>query len=251
MITFHAHTARIVAFVAVCSVCFSASARQHSPYDQPIPEPAQVSASLDLAKQLSARSTPTAKELLLLYRAEKTIGRTVWGLSPRHNRQDFPQLDLFSYCHDSTIGAQAVAYIRANQKRFRVVDDGWKGEENFWEPTDALLLRMKQLYLQTIEAMEIEFDLEFNQFIRRFWIDPDAQGKTCEQYYKEELEDNSELRESFTKAEIAKWPAECAKEREEFAARRSQLLKKYKNAPFTKVLSDIDTTTIVVHHRVD
>jgi hypothetical protein len=251
MITFHAHIGRVAAFVAVCSMSFYAFARQHSPYDEAIPEPAQVSASLDLAKQLSARSTLSPKEILLLYRAEKTIGRIVWGLSPRYKGQDFPQLDLFSSCHDSTIAAHAVAYIRANQNRFRVVDDGWKGEENFWEPTDALLLRMKQLHPQTIEAMEIEFDLEFNQFIRRFWIDPDAQGKTCEQYYREELEGNSELRESYTELEIAKWPAECAKEREQFAARRSQLLKKYKNAPFTKVLSDIDVTTIVVHHRID
>lgn len=251
MIIFHAHMLRLVAFTAACSLPCAVLARQHSPYDLSIPDPSEVSASLELAKQLSTRITPTAKELLLLYYAEKKIGRTVWGLSPRYKSQDFPQLDLFSYCRDSTVAALAVAYIRSNRNRFMVVDDGWKGEENFWEPTDDLLLRLKQLYPNTIEAMEVEFDLEFNQFIRRFFIDSDAQGKTCEQYFKEELEHNGELKETYTDVEIAKWPAECAKEREEFGAARKQLLNKYRNASFTKVLSDIDVTTIVVHHSVD
>jgi len=252
VITLHAHMIRIVAFIVASSLTCSVFARQHSPYDQTIPDASEISASLELAMQLSIRIAPTAKELLQLYYAEKKIGRAVWGLSPRYKGQDFPQLDLFSYCRDSTVAAQAVVYIRSNRNRFKVVDDGWKGEENFWEPTDDILLRLKQLYPHTIEAMEVEFDFEFNQFIRRFDIRSDAQGKTCDQYYKEELENNGDvIKQSYSDAEIAKWPAECATVREEFAARRKQLLDKYKNAPFTKVLFDIDVTTIVVHHSVD
>lgn len=248
MIVFHTPMLRFVAFIAACSLPCSSLARQHSPYDQTIPDLTQLSASLELAAQLSTRITPTSKELLLFYYAEKKIGRAVWGLSPKFKWEDFSQLDLFSYCRDSTVAAQAAAYIRSNRDRFKVVDDGWKGEDNFWEPTDHFLLRLKQSYPHTIEVMEVEFDMEFNQFIRRFWIDTDAQGKTCDQYCKEELEHNGELKEAYTDVEIAKWPAECAKEREEFGAARKQLLNKYRNASFTKVLSDIDVTTIVVHH---
>ena len=47
-------------------------------------------------------------------------------------------------------------------------------------------------YPNETEAREIEFDLEFNAFIRRFVIDEEAKGTTCEQYFREHIEPNLE-----------------------------------------------------------
>jgi len=156
---------------------------------------------------------------------------------------------LFAFTGDSIGAAEAVAYVQLHRDRLRVVHDGWKGEDDFWEPTEELLRRMRRLHPGAPEAMEIEFDLEFNRWMRRVDIDVEARGKTCDQYYKEELKQYGEaFRRDYSDAEIAEWPSECCQAREEFQEARKQLLRKYRNAPFTKKLSAIDITTVVVIH---
>jgi hypothetical protein len=220
-------------------------------FDRDLPAHQEVLASLELAQKLSVRPRLTATEFLNLYYAEKKIGRCVWGPSPRFKDPELRDARLIGYCRDSILSERCVNYVKANRSRFRVVDDEWKGENNFWEPTDVLLKRVKRAYPNSPEALEIEFDLEFNQFIRRFYIDPSARGKSCDQYCEELLEDAGDMyREVYSAEEISRWPSECASTRDEFEAGRKWLLDKYKNAPFTKKLQEIDVTTIVVLHSV-
>ena len=157
---------------------------------------------------------------------------------------------MFAYCGDSSLKAECVLYIQTYRARFRVVDDAWKGEDNFWEPNRFWIEEAKKSFPGSQEALEIEFDLDFKEFIRQFNIDEEAKGKTCQEYYDEDLKDNLDAHEVYSKEEIARWPEECEHTRYEFTRGRLQILQKYKYAPYTKILQDIDITTIVVFHSV-
>jgi hypothetical protein len=244
------NTILLVAII-LCLLQSIVGAQGHSIFDRDIPTQQDVQAILELAKRLNGRNQLTAKEMLQIYYAEKKIGRCVWGISPRvSNLYDGRDLGMLGYV-DSTVAAQCVLYVQTNRLRFRVVDDGWKGEENFWEPNEHWFERAKRAYPNSRETLEIEFDLEFSQFIRRFDIDLRAQGKTCDQYYKDELEKNGDVyRKVYSDDDIKQWVPECAKVRYDFQASRKRLLDKYRNAPFTKKLQNIDITTIVVFHSV-
>ncbi|MEJ2247424.1 MAG: hypothetical protein P8Y80_15315 [Acidobacteriota bacterium] len=158
----------------------------------------------------------------------------------------------FGYSIDSVLGSKCLDHVRGNRDLFRVVFDGWKGDGNFLEPNRYWDSLAQHLYPHSAEANEISFDLDFKDMIRTFFIDPEAAGKTCEEYCKDDLKDGrlDVYLEVYTQDEIDNWPTECATNRNRFERERNALLQKYDSAPFTKVLRDIDSTTVVVLHSV-
>ncbi|MCX6142703.1 MAG: hypothetical protein NTZ35_05735 [Ignavibacteriales bacterium] len=220
------------------------SGRGFNAFDREIPASEEVRSSLEVANRLAAKNELTAIEMAQIYFAEKTVGRSVWGPTNYRSRSDVDAV-IFSQFLDTTLGNQCLRYIRMWRDRFQVVDDHWKGEENFWEPTLYWAEQAEKHFPGSMEAKEIAFDLEFKGFMSGFDIDEDAKGKTCEQYYKDNLEN---YLDNFSKEEIDTWPSSCESIRRQFIRGRSELLRKYKNAPFTKVLQDIDPTTVVETH---
>lgn len=225
---------------------------QQSKFDQAIPAEEIVQSSLAVATKLASMDKLTADDIRQIYFAEKIIGRCVWGVSEKDSALGGSHhIAAHNYFTDSTVGEQCLLYIRNHRNRFKVVSDGWKGENNFWEPTRYWAEQVNKRYPNSTIAKEIEFDLEFNAFIRRFVIDEEAKGKTCEEYFKEHIEPNLDVYlDVMTKEELYQWPSDCNRVREEFTRGRLQLLEKYGNAPFTKILQDIDPTMIVVIYSI-
>jgi len=242
----------IIAAIFFLSLLQDISFAQQSKFDAQIPTEQEIRNSLVVARRLSVQPKLSAKEIHQIYFAEKNIGRSVWGASERiSNLYDSQKIKAINYHGDISLSEQCLLYVQTNWARFRVVDDGWKGEENFIEPNRYWMDQIKKYYPNSVEAMEIEFDRDFKEFIRRFDIDEDAKGKTCDQYYSEELKKNLRVYlEVYSKEEIDNWPSECKNIRKEFQLARSQLLQKFKNAFFTKILQGIDPTTIVKFHSV-
>jgi hypothetical protein len=211
-----------------------------------------VQASLETANRLASKGELTMDEIHFIYFAEKQIGRCVWGVSERDSSLFGNQhIAPHNYYSDPAITEQCLKYVLKNRSRFRVVWDGWKGENNFWEPTGYWAEEANKYYPNSIQSMEIEFDLEFKEFIRQFYIFEGAKGKTCQQYHEDNLKKFKDVYlDVYTRKEIDQWPSECERVREEFIRGRSKLLKKFRNAPFTQILQDIDPTTIVVNHSV-
>lgn len=225
---------------------------QQSKFDMDISSMEEVQASLETANRLASKDKLTMDEIHLIYFAEKQIGRCVWGVSERDSSLFGKQhIAAHNYYSDRTITEQCLQYVLKNRSRFRVVGDGWKGDNNFWEPTGFWAVEANKYYPNSIQSMEIEFDLEFKEFIRQFYIVEAAKGKTCQQYHEERLKKFIDVYlDVYTREEINQWPAECEKVREKFIHGQSKLLKKFQNAPFTHILQDIDPTTIVVIHSV-
>lgn len=225
---------------------------QQSMFDVETPIQGNVEASLAVVNRLTSKGKLTADEIVLVYFAEKNIGKCVWGGSVSDSGLYGSQQSVaHNYFSDASVSQQCLLYVQRNRTRFRVVGDGWKGEGNFWEPTLYWVNQAKKDYPNSMQAMEIEFDCEFKDFIRQFHIDDEAKGKSCQQYFEEEFIANLDMYlDAYSKEEIDQWPCECESVREEFIRGRSQLLERYKNAPFTKVLHDIDPSTIVVIYSV-
>jgi hypothetical protein len=226
--------------------------RGYNAFDRRIPALEDVRASVEVANRLAGKNELTASEIAQIYFAERNIGRWVWGSTRNLSNRDYLRDIGVSYISaDSILGKQCLLYVQANRGRFQVVYDDYKGEDNFSEPSFYWAEQAEKRYPGSIEARKIAFDLEFKRFMSGFDIDEDAKGKTCQQFHDELIKHNLDVYlESYTKEEIDKWPGECDNVRDEFLRGRSELLKKYKYAPFTKVLRDIDPTTIVVSHSV-
>ncbi len=241
----------IIASLLLVAVHLDASG-QFSVFDLEIPGAEEVWASLETVEKLGSKQTLTADDILQLYYAEKRIGHSVWGPSAKDSVWNpVDAVASHRYYSDSTISRRCVEYIRRNHGRFRIVQDGWKGDDNFWEPAGYWLQVARKLYPDSDQVNEIEFDLAFKDFIRRFTILEEVSGKSCRQYHKDIVESRIELyRAVYSKEEILHWPEECEQARAEFERGRKELLLKVGNAPFTKRLRDIDPTSIVVHHSL-
>ena len=226
---------------------------QQSVFDQQMPTTQGVRASLKTLARLELKDALSANEILQIYLAEKAIGHCVWGPSPRDSAKEWydPTLNRQGFYADTTLEKRCVRYVQEHRVRFRVVDDMWKGERNFMEPTGFWPHLAMKLFPDSSQSHEISFDLEFNELVRRYDISESAKGKTCKEYYDGLLKENRDIYlEVYSPDEIARWPAECKKVRETFIKERSGLLDRYHNAPFTKRLRDIDPTTVVVFHSI-
>jgi len=226
---------------------------QQSIFDRAIPTESEVRASVRLATELATKHPLTATEILQIYGAEKTIGRVVWGVFGKDTIGfERPFIRAKRYFDDTTLTMQCALYVEKNRNQFRLVSDAWKGEEDFLEPNRFWLNRAIALYPNSVETTNIEFDLDFKDFIRCIDIDERATGKTCQQYFDKLLAKKREMYlEHFSKEEIDRWPTECDSARTHFIRSRGRILQKYNNASFTKILRDIDPTTVVVFHSID
>lgn len=229
-----------------------ATAQRQSLFDRGLPSEEDVTRSLAAAKKISAKKQLMAADMLQIYRAEKQIGKYLLGIPlPTDDATLSRSLRGSGLSRDARLMLQCIRYVQSHSERFREVHDGWKGENNFWEPNRYWIEHAKKHFPHSKEAMELEFDLDFKEFIRRFDLDEFATGKTCAEYFEEELKQNLDTYlEVYSKEEIARWPGECDKIRKAFVRGRNRLLEKYRHAPFTKVLQDIDPTTIVIYHSV-
>lgn len=246
-----AYTIAAVAFLLLL-LPVSITLGQQSKFDTEIPNVEVVRTSLAVAASLMSKDKLTTDEIRQVYFAEKQIGKCVWGVSARDTAYYNPlYVAAHNFYSDSNVTKQCLLYVQKYRNRFRVVNDGWKGDSNFMEPTLYWMEQANNSYPNASGAKEIEFDLEFNAFIRRFTIDEEAKGTTCQQYFEEHIEPNLEVYlDVMTKEELCQWPADCERAREEFARGRAALLEKYRHAPFTKILQDIDPTMIVVIYSV-
>lgn len=147
---------------------------------------------------------------------------------------------------------ECIKYIQRNKAYFRVVDDHWKGDDNYWEPNRYWIYRIQMKYSASYEAKEIEYDLDFKDFIREFDIDGESKGLDCETYIKSITTGSHGdiYKEVYSEDEIKTWVPECKEARRKFRIGKNKLLEKYQNAPFTKSLQDIDESVVVVYHSI-
>jgi hypothetical protein len=221
-------------------------------FDMEMPDKNEVASSLKVAKDSSKKKYLTAPDILCIYTAERNIGKYVLGIPL--DLQDTLVKDILKrdwQWKDPDLTLECVNYIRANKPRFREVSDGWKGESNFWEPNRFWLEEIVKSSPDSPERKEIEFDLDFREFIRQFDVDEQAKGKSCEQYYDELLKEHGDIyRELYSQVEIAGMVPNCKKTREKFISGRKMLLDKHGTVPFTIKLRDIDPTIIVVLYSI-
>jgi hypothetical protein len=242
------------ALVTIALVCVhtEVAVGQQSVFDRVIPSDSILRASLDIANALAVKQHLTSAEILQIYFAENIVGRFVWARSQK-DAQQFPPPYIGGryFTPDSGLVNQCVFYVGKNHSRFRPVSDAWKGEEDFTEPNRFWLKQAIALDPNSAEASNIEFDLDFKDLVRDINIDEDARGKTCQQFHDEDLKRHLDsYLDVYQKEEMDRWPAECDSARSSFIRKRDHLLRTYKFAPFTKILQDIDATTIVVFHSV-
>ena len=242
----------LTVLMAIASSSSSPTFAQQSKFDRILPSKESVIISLNTLNTILQKTDLTGEDILQIYYAERNVGRCVWGLSPKiSDTALIHEMKMFGFLNDTSLMNKCILYICMHNDRFKVVDDTWKGEDNFWEPSRYWLLKAQSVYPDSIQTKKIEFDLDFNDLVRQFDIQDDFMGKTCEQCVKEELEmDGEELRKDYSEDDIRKWTPNCMEVRKQFDGRRKILLKKYDNAPFTKILKDIDVTTIVVFHGI-
>lgn len=220
-------------------------------FDMGSPTISQVESCLETLRQVPLSESSTARDILSIYKAEVIVGRCVWKGTPGMASPEGVEPPINSWYVDSTLASECLRYVQSHLTHFRVVEDGWKGENNFMEPSRYWDSLAQRLFPNSPEANEISFNLDFKDMIRTFDIDLGAAGKTCEEHCRDVLHDDAGIYlEVYTQQEIHAWPAECTATRERFEKERSALLRKYGNTPFTKVLQDIDITTIVVYHSV-
>lgn len=238
----------VVIIVCLLHFSFVANAEISNLADDWRPEKKDLESSLRTVMKISNITHPAAKEILQIYKAEKVIGKCVWYMTTEPITEQ-QMIKHFNCSADTKVITDIVRYIRTNQARFQVVDDGFKEEYNFCEPNRYWLDRIKKTFPDSLERTEIEFDLDFNEFIRQYDIDEDAKGQSCEQYVKKSWKEGQDAyREAGYSVEG--WIPECKQVRKNFQTGRKKLLKKYQNSPFIKKLQNIDKTTIVVFHHV-
>jgi hypothetical protein len=225
-------------------------AEDHSIFDLNVPGLIDIVTSLQIVKKITKTKKLTASEILQIYKAEKKISRCVWSETPDAITEQQIHMSVCSMA-DVKVLAECFLYVQTNSSRFKMVPDNFRGDENFWEPNRYWLERINKIVPHSQESKEIEFDLDFNEFIRHFDINEEEKGKSCKQHVNEELKADRDMFEDvYTEDDFKQWIPECEQARKNFEIGRRKLLKKFQNAPFTKKLKDIDKTTIVVFHHV-
>ena len=126
--------------------------------------------------------------------------------------------------------------------RFREVHDGWKGEENHFEPT-AFWAKSRGAPKQ--RRFENRIRRKFKDLMRSFRHDDRAIGKDCATFYAGIVRAEPTYSESYSKEEIESMAPSCAEQRNKFIRQRNALLKEYSDLPAAKKLSEIDPTEIV------
>lgn len=193
--------------------------------------PSEVRHALAAARSLNEKSELSPVEILTLYHAEERIGAFRWTQASNAREPA-----LFSEC---------TSYMRSNGERFREVHDGWKGEENYFEPNSFWAEKLRRVSAKTSELAEIEFDLKFKDLIRFFRHDGRAIGKECSRFYAELIRSNPEYLDMYSRDEIDSMGPSCVSERKRFIKLRDALLKEYPSVPAGRKLRAVDPTEVV------
>ena len=230
----------VVLFYAKCS-------GQYTPWDVKLPSIPEVQHSLATTKAVAHLDSLAPSQILALYQAEVVIGKYIMGVPLSHN-DNLPSYDfiMFGQRRDTLLVISCLNYVRKNRSGFRAIGDTILGEFSFFEPTSSWLHEIRQMCADCAEGEAIAFDLEFKEFVRSFDIDRNPSPKSCDQYYQDLLKYDRQYRELYTKEEIDQWVPECNKRRAEFVIGKNRLLDKFKRAPFTKILQDLDERSIVI-----
>ncbi len=243
---------RLILLISTAIVLCANDSPGSNIFNMEMPDKNEVASSLKVAKESSYKKYLAAPDILRIYIAERNIGKHVLGIPL--DLQDTLVKDIVKWgwqWKDPDLTLECVNYIRANTPRFREVSDGWKGESNFWEPNRYWLEEIIKSFPDSPERKEIEFDLDFKEFIRQFDVDVQAKGKSCEQYYAKLLKEHGDIyRELYSQVEIDGMVPNCKKNRVKFISGRKMLLEKYGTAPFTKKLRNINPTIIVVFYSI-
>jgi hypothetical protein len=201
----------------------------------------QAESCLRLAQSPSAQHPRSAADFLKIYGVEEAIGAFAIGIPPGTPDTIAAKMGYFH----TELRSRCAKYVGEDLNRFQEVDDGWKGESNYWEPNRYWLDEIIRLYPDSYERKEIEWDFEYKAFIRQFSFDEEARGKTCEEYYHDP-ERRKAYQKVYSEKEIDEAIPSCRELRAKFESGRAALLKKYGNLPFTKKLRDIDVTTVIL-----
>lgn len=207
----------------------------------------------EIANKLKNKKVKAVADILALYEAEKSMGAFIRSLSVdisdselfRHFQSDYwrgrdVDVDLYFDC---------IHYMRPSKARFRIVDDGWKGEANFWEPDTYWLDMIVKTYPDSIERWKIEWDIDYKNTVREFTFNPDAKGKSCEAFYMDIIKEWPEFKEFYSDTDISNIIKDCNEKRTKFGQRLNELSKKYEGksyiTPHIKKLREIDPKTVV------
>ncbi len=196
---------------------------------------------LNKARDLSSKKDKTASDIYSLYESEECLSNYIFGYTPNMPEPNFNSLNIAK----TSIRYQCLSYVRNNISRFREIHDGWKGEENIWEPNYYWLDIIKGKYPNSKERWMIEWGLTYKDFIRQFEFSELAKGKTCDEYYEGLIKEYPEHLEYYSKEEIAKIKRDCETKREQYKKSLFDLLDKYKDNPIEKKMYDIDDRNVI------
>ena len=205
-----------------------------------------------LSDSLQLKDELTCEDMLEMYKAEISFGKfNVWmsramydslskGLSPKTATQY-----EVNYI-------KCVKYISKHKPRFRMVYDGWKGDDNFWEPNNYWAEKAKQIDPKNEKTLEICFDLDFKNLYRKFSFTDCEACFSCEKFYKNEVFQHKTLYLSeYSEKELSNYVSNCKKRRKKFEEEKNKLLIEYNFSQFTDKLKNIDSSRIILPGPID
>ena len=214
----------------------------------------QVNKSLYIAKKILKKQKLKLNDIKEIYFNEIIIGKFLEGNSFESPKSiQFFKDNLGKYGIDSS-SIECAKYIVKYRNHFRKLIAGWKNERTFYEPNKYWIDFIKQIDPNSDEAKEIMFDYEFKDLVRQFTIDYRPYN-TCEEYSQivtDELKSDF-YRKKYSEKELNEYKTKilntipiCKEKRKDFLYKKNKLLKKYKYAPFTKKLQNINVEQIYV-----
>jgi hypothetical protein len=209
--------------------------------------------SLAVINTILRNDSLTALDIKSIYHHEIIIGKYIGNMTYQQI-VTWPNkpANYESYKRNDSTLYECIKYVQLNKKYFRIVDDKWKGDDNYWEPNRYWIYRIQMKYSDSYEAKEIEYDLDFKEFMREYDIDMESKGLDCDTYITNITTGRSGdfYKEVYSEDEIKTWVPECKEARRKFRIGKKKILEKYQYAPFTKSLQDIDESFIVVYHSI-
>ena len=236
--TMKTHASRDASIVAAillplifAATAYAAPQFGYTQHDQVKTTKSEALAALETARTLSKKNLRTGTDIIALYHAEEKIGA-------------FRRI-LVGGPDNEQIIVDCESYVSSNNARFREVNDGWKGENNYFEPNSFWADALKKVSPNAIEVREIDFDLKFKDLVRSFRHDERALGKDCATFYSDLMRSEPMYAEGYSKEEISSMAPSCMLQRKEFSRRKDALLKEFSDIPAAKKLETLDPTEIV------
>lgn len=191
---------------------------------------------------LMSKEEKTPNEIFSVYRSEESISNFIVNFSPDPKDSTWNKLPE----DKNSVKYKCILYVRENLSRFREIYDGWKEEENLWEPNYYWLEILKEKYPGSKERWLIEWDLDYKNFIRQFELAlPYGKCGTCDEYYDGLISEYPEYLEHYKQDEIIEIKKDCELKRKHYKVKLNELLNKYKDIKIEKKMYEIDEKCIV------